>query len=194
MGLVLHSVQRVIGSDRTGLDTLSGVILRGERVVLQPGEEGDVWRLRAILNEPEVASRWGRFREGEVADQFIGHEEAFVVTVDGEVVGAIQYGEEEDPMYRHAGIDIFLTASRHGQGLGTDAIRTLARYLFERRGHHRLSIDPAVDNEPAIRAYEAVGFRRVGVMRAYERGPDGTWHDGLLMDMLAGELQQPSAT
>lgn len=162
--------------------------------MLQPGEEGDVRRLVAILNEPEVASRWGRFREGEVADQFIGHEGAFVVTVDGEVVGAIQYGEEEDPMYRHAGIDVFLTASRHGQGLGTDAIRTLARYLFERRGHHRLSIDPAVGNEPAIRAYEAVGFRRVGVMRAYERGPDGTWHDGLLMDMLAGELQQPGET
>ena len=162
--------------------------------MLQPGEEGDARRLEAILDEAEVARRWGRFREGEVADKFIGNEAAFVVTVDGEVVGAIQYDEEEDPMYRHAGIDVFLTASRHGQGLGTDAIRTLARYLFERRGHHRLSIDPAVDNEPAIRAYEAVGFRRVGVMRAYERGPDGAWHDGLLMDMLAGELQQPGAT
>jgi aminoglycoside 6'-N-acetyltransferase len=26
------------------------------------------------------------------------------------------------------------------------------------------------------------------VLRDYERGPDGTWHDGLLMDLLAGEL------
>jgi aminoglycoside 6'-N-acetyltransferase len=26
-------------------------------------------------------------------------------------------------------------------------------------------------------------------MREYERGPDGTWHDGLLMDLLAGELE-----
>jgi aminoglycoside 6'-N-acetyltransferase len=25
-------------------------------------------------------------------------------------------------------------------------------------------------------------------MRRYERGPDGTWHDGLLMDLLADEL------
>jgi hypothetical protein len=25
-------------------------------------------------------------------------------------------------------------------------------------------------------------------MRAYERGPDGRFHDGLLMDMLAAEL------
>jgi aminoglycoside 6'-N-acetyltransferase len=25
-------------------------------------------------------------------------------------------------------------------------------------------------------------------MRSYERGPGGTWHDGLLMEMLADEL------
>jgi aminoglycoside 6'-N-acetyltransferase len=26
-------------------------------------------------------------------------------------------------------------------------------------------------------------------MRAYERGPDGVWHDGLLMDLLREELR-----
>ena len=73
-----------------------------------------------------------------------------------------------------------------GRGLGTDAVRTLARYLLEVRGHHRLTIDPAADNARAIRTYEKVGFKPVGVMRRYERGVDGTYHDGLLMDMLAG--------
>ena len=72
--------------------------------------------------------------------------------------------------------------------LGPEAIRLVARHLFGERGHHRLIIDPAVANERAIRAYEKVGFRRVGVMRRYERGADGTWHDGLLMDLLADEL------
>jgi aminoglycoside 6'-N-acetyltransferase len=92
-------------------------------------------------------------------------------------------------MYRHAGMDIYLTASRHGEGLGTEALRALARYLFEERGHHRLTIDPAADNTAAIRAYERVGFRRVGIMREYERGPDGVWRDGLLMDMLEEEFR-----
>jgi aminoglycoside 6'-N-acetyltransferase len=49
-------------------------------------------------------------------------------------------------------------------------------------------IDPAADNLPAIRAYEKVGFQRVGIMRAYERGADGTFHDCLLMDLLADDL------
>jgi aminoglycoside 6'-N-acetyltransferase len=25
-------------------------------------------------------------------------------------------------------------------------------------------------------------------MRSYERGPDGSWHDGLLMELLADEI------
>ena len=165
------------------------MILTGGKVVLRPGSPDDVERLASILAEPSVASRWGGFTLDEIAEQFVESELAFVVTVEDDVVGVIQFGEEEDPMYQHASIDIFLTTTRQDQGIGRDAIRTLARYLIDERGHHRLSIDPAADNHRAIRAYEAVGFRRVGVLRSYERGPDGTWHDGVLMDLLAGELR-----
>ena len=114
----------------------------------------------------------------------------FAIELDGRLIGSIQYAEENEPSYRHAGIDLFLDRDHQGRGLGPDAIRTLARYLFEVRGHHRLTIDPAAANERAIRAYERVGFRPVGVMRRYERGPDGTWHDGLLLDLLVGELRE----
>jgi aminoglycoside 6'-N-acetyltransferase len=107
--------------------------------------------------------------------------------VDGAVVGSLQVAEEE-PDYRHAGIDLFLAADYQGRGLGPEAIRLVARYLFEVRGHHRLTIDPAAENLRAIHAYERIGFRPVGIMRQYERGRDGTWHDGLLMDLLVGEL------
>jgi hypothetical protein len=81
-------------------------------------------------------------------------DDGFVIEVDGESVGAMQDHEEDEPMYRHAGADIFITASRHGQGLGTETVRVLARHLFEEREHCRLTIDPAADNVAAIRAYE----------------------------------------
>lgn len=58
--------------------------------------------------------------------------------------------------------------------------------LIDERGHHRITIDPAADNARAIRCNESAGFRAVGVMRAYERRPDGSWRNGLLMDLLAG--------
>ena len=51
-------------------------------------------------------------------------------------------------------------------------------------------IDPAAANDQAIRSYSKVGFRPVGVMRQYERGGDGHFHDGLLMDLLRGELAE----
>jgi aminoglycoside 6'-N-acetyltransferase len=151
----------------------------------------DAGRLEAILREPEVSRWWGAHDAKRIQEELIEPEDVVVyaIEVEGELVGAIQYGEEADPDYRHANLDIFLGTDRHGQGLGSEAIRVLARHLFDERGHHRLTIDPAADNERAIRAYERVGFRRVGVMREYERAGDGTWHDGLLMDLLASEFR-----
>ena len=163
------------------------MILRGPRVTLRRAGLADAARLSSIRREPEIERRWGILEEGEM-EEFVTDEKTFVVEVDDEVVGAVQYGEVEDPMYRSAGIDLYLTTPRHGQGLGSEAVRVLARYLIEERGHHRLTIDPAADNAAAIRAYEKVGFRPVGVMRSYEQGPDGSFHDGLLMELLAGEL------
>jgi aminoglycoside 6'-N-acetyltransferase len=64
------------------------------------------------------------------------------------------------------------------------------RHLIDDLCHHRITIDPAAANTAAIRAYEKVGFRRVGVMRQAERDADGEgWHDSLLMELLAGEEQ-----
>lgn len=168
-------------------------MLAGPRVTLRPVAVGDVARLSSIRREPEVASRWGDLEEGEI-EKSIEDNCVFVVEVEGEVIGAIQYGEEPDPKYRHASIDIFLTTARHGQGFGSEAISVLSRYLVDERGHHRITIDPAADNEAAIRAYEKVGFRRVGVMRSYERGPDRTWHDGVLMELLANEFSDNPVT
>jgi len=167
--------------------------LRGERVVLRTGTEADVARLSAVSNEPEVSQWWGGLTDEEIREQFVGSSVGYVVEVDGEVIGAVQYSEEEDPMYRHAGMDIFLSAASHGRGYGTEAVRVLTRHLLFERDHHRVIIDPAAANAAAIRTYEKVGFRRVGLMRRYERGPDGIWHDGLLMDLLKEEFVDAKA-
>jgi aminoglycoside 6'-N-acetyltransferase len=112
----------------------------------------------------------------------------YVIELDGRTVGWIQWAAEEEPDYRHASIDIYVDPAVQGRGIGTDAVRTVCRHLLQDHGHHRLTIDPAADNEAAIRSYAKVGFRPVGIMRRSERGSDGTWHDGLLMDLLADEF------
>jgi aminoglycoside 6'-N-acetyltransferase len=161
-------------------------VLRGEMVTLRPATTDDVPRLAAIIESPDVARWWGS--PFTVAD-LGGEDVIFAIEVDGRVAGLIQYLEENEPDYRHAAIDIFLAPEHQGRGLGPDAVRTLARHLFEQRGHHRITIDPADDNARAIASYRRVGFRPVGVMRRYERGRDGSWHNGLLMDLLREELR-----
>jgi aminoglycoside 6'-N-acetyltransferase len=168
------------------------VELRGNTVSLRPLRHEDVPRLLEIGREPEVSRWWTSVTADKLIAKAEGRDDAvpLAVVFEGEVVGMIQYHEHDDPEYRSAGIDIFLTAAVHGRGLGTDAVRTLARWLVRERGHHRVTIDPAVENSGAVRAYEKAGFRPVGVMREYWTDPAGVRHDGLLMDALARELDR----
>lgn len=156
------------------------------RVALRPLAEGDETELLRIHHTPEVARWWDAPAEGFPWDE--PESTRLSILLDGNVVGLIQYWEESEPKYRHAGIDLFIDPALHGHGIGTEAVRRVVRLLIDERAHHRITIDPACANGAAIRAYEKVGFRRVGIMRKAERnaGGDG-WHDALLMELLAGE-------
>ena len=165
--------------------------IAGPRLVLRQIEEGDLDDLHRIVSSPAVA-RWWRARDRASLTDWLGGDPGltrWAVVLDGAVVGKIQAYEHDDPEYRHAGIDLFLDPTAHGQGLGAEAIRSVATWLFDERRHHRLVIDPALANERAIRCYERVGFRRVGVLRGYWFDHEtGDWADGLLLDLLRGEL------
>ena len=155
----------------------------------------DLPALHTILDEPEVA-RWWRRAEWERVDE----EGAVTLAIElkaagavaaargGTVAGCIQYSEETDPDYFSAAVDIFVGTAAQGRGVGPDAMRTLIAWLFDERGHHRLTVDPAAENARAIHVYESLGFRPVGVLRRYERVEDGAWRDALLMELLVEDF------
>jgi aminoglycoside 6'-N-acetyltransferase len=152
--------------------------LRTERLALRPLADDDIEPLLAIV----TASEWWGYESS------LDDDPSFVIEVEGERAGWLGFYEEEEPDYRHASVDIVLSPAFQDRGLGPEALRTAIAWLVRERGHHRITIDPAVANERAVRAYTKVGFKPVGVMRKYERGADGTWHDNLLMDLLAEDL------
>lgn len=164
--------------------------LAGERVALRPLEERDVDALVAIVSSDDLREWWGvdDSRE-ETVEALRSDGTAFVIEVGVELAGWLGVVEELTPNYRSAGMDIMLASAFQGSGLGPEALRLVARWLVDERGHHRLTIDPAASNERAIGAYASLGFKPVGIMREYERGYDGVWRDGLLMDLLAHELK-----
>jgi aminoglycoside 6'-N-acetyltransferase len=163
--------------------------LEADGVTLRPLRDEDLDRLADVVAGPGVVEWWGPLGDPDAMREDLRNAgAAFAIEVEGVLAGWLGFSEEADPDYRHAGLDIFLAPEFQGKGLGRAALRLGAQWLLSERGHHRLTIDPARDNARAIRAYEAVGFRPVGVMRRYERGADGRWHDNLLMDLLAEEL------
>jgi len=158
--------------------------LRGEKVVLRRTVPADAGSLRELLATPEVGAWWG-----PVPADFPMEDDPdatrWSILLEDRIAGLVQFGEEPEPDYRHAWIDVFVDPALHSRGLGTDAVATLCRHLLDGRGHHRITIDPAADNDAAIRCYEKAGFRRVGVMRSAWRDPTTfAWRDVLLMELV----------
>ena len=166
--------------------------------------------MREWLLRPHVRRWWaddpdehdypeGTIREWMKAVRGEDPTDMFVIHLDGTPIGVIQsyrvhdyddyiaqVGPLEGPAF---GLDVFIAdPALIGKGHGPALIRDFVRQGFDRYGVDYCVIGPSKSNTAAIRAYEKVGFRPVGVMRRYEQGPDGTWHDGLLMELLAGEL------
>jgi aminoglycoside 6'-N-acetyltransferase len=150
--------------------------------VLEPVRPEHAERLRALRSSPEVARWWDPAPPGWPLEAEPSLEKLAIV-VDGELAGYIQFEEELDETFRNADVDIFLGPETQGRGLGTEAMRMIVRHLIEERGHHRVTLSTSVANTRAIRAYEKVGFRRVGVMRKASRSHvSGEWEDELLME------------
>lgn len=83
-------------------------MIAGERVTLRPAGPDDAEALLEILREPEVACWWGDNDLAGVRTDIEGLE-TYVIEVEGATAGWLHVVEENEPDYRHAGIDIALT-------------------------------------------------------------------------------------
>ncbi len=130
--------------------------------VVRPAGPADVDLLVGWHADPEVARYWDgeTFTRAELEERLARRDvQPFVVEAEGEPVGYVEAWWDETG--RAGGIDMFLVPSARGRGLGPDAARALAEHLLDERGWTRVTVDPYVWNESAVRAWRRAGFEPV---------------------------------
>jgi aminoglycoside 6'-N-acetyltransferase len=166
---------------------VSWPVLVGERMTLRPPTDADAAPLLDILAEAEVSRWWVGYTPERIREEILDPGNALVMEIGGECAGAIFLYPNEDPEYLHVVIHLFLGARWYGKRYGAEALAIAIAHLAT-LGHHRFTLDPNVNNAPAIRSYERLGFRPVGVLREYQLRPDGSHEDGLLMDLVLSDF------
>jgi aminoglycoside 6'-N-acetyltransferase len=157
--------------------------VHGRIALVRPATEADAEMLASWHADPDVS----RFWDGETytADEVLVRlrrpdVDAYIVEAAGEPLGYLQAWFGDAP--EEAGLDMFLVPAARGRGVGPDAARALARHLLSEGGRSRLTVDPYLWNESAIRAWSRAGFRAVE-----ERPPDEDHRDPWLLMAFGAE-------
>lgn len=160
------------------------VVLRGRRdedldVLYRIAADLDTWEERDP-SPPAPLSRaaW----ETRLAERDGEGNASFVIEVGGAAVGTIGLFRA-DALAGHAEMGVNLATEARGRGIGTEAIRQLVAFGFERRNLRRIHLQAIASNTAALRAYAKAGFAEEGRLRehAWVRG---RYEDIVLMGVL----------
>jgi len=147
---------------------------------LRRSDRADAEIIAAWLSQEQVYRWWGGAPVPltEVLAKYTGDRlpevVVYVIETAGRPVGLIQAWQDDG-----CGLDMFIAAGEQGAGVGPVAARALAEDLTG-RGWQHVTVDPAVDNVRAVRAWERAGFAPTG-----ERGVD-EGHETELMVFVPG--------
>jgi RimJ/RimL family protein N-acetyltransferase len=88
---------------------------------------------------------------------------SFTILVGKRAIGEINYNEI-DRKHNSVDLDIIIADDRDkNRGHGSDALKALTRYLFQKMNVEVCRVETVSRNPRAIRAYEKAGFRKTEV-------------------------------
>jgi RimJ/RimL family protein N-acetyltransferase len=202
-----HTADNPTVTDLSVTDFSYKPTLTGEKVVLRPFQAEDDPALRDALGDPEVLRLTGSVHEEptptdpEPVDperdrkfrdwrnsQPDRLDLAVVDKVSGACVGEVVLNEY-DAGNQSCNFRTLMAAAGRNRGLGTEALRMLVEYGFQRLGLHRIHLEVYAFNPRARHVYEKAGFVAEGVLRDALRYED-KWIDATVMSILAPEWQR----
>lgn len=106
-----------------------------------------------VMDEEE-RFRWFHFKTR-------GHKRCFsVFNQEGDLVGYISL-RNVNRILKKSEMGIVFDPAQLNKGYGTDAMKTLLKWYFQKLGYRKLILNVAAYNKRALRAYEKVGFRKI---------------------------------
>ena len=107
-----------------------------------------------------------------------------IVTRDGDRhVGNIKLGPISW-VHRRADMGILIGDRLYwGRGIGTEAVRLITQYAFDRLNLHKVTLGVYAGHEPAIRLYRSLGFEIEGTLKEHLYS-EGRYHDKIVMGVL----------
>lgn len=174
------------------------------QVTLRPFRPDDLARSDAEFSTEEAVGPFQWFGFSAAGAETRAHELAttgflgdgggrLIAEVDGEWAGEVEWrrhstwGPSASWCWQ---IGILIRREMRGRGVGSEAQRLLAAYLFAHTRAHRVEAVTDIENTAEQRALEKAGFTREGVVRQCQwRG--GRWHDQVLYSRLRDRPEDP---
>ncbi|MEH0445691.1 MULTISPECIES: GNAT family N-acetyltransferase [unclassified Streptomyces] len=164
-----------------------------DTVRLRPVREDDLPMLEQFMLDPEAAGTFswfgwtdpGRMRRRWAENGMLSVDGGQLMVASGtEPLGFVAWRRIVTvPQSSYWNIGIQLLPRAQGRGVGTQAQRLLARYLFAHTPAVRIEAHTDVENIAEQRALEKAGFTREGVLRSVVFR-DGRWRDSLSYSVL----------
>ena len=162
--LHVHRADRQLGRGALG-DTgrVTHPTIEGAGVFLRPATRDDLGTLRALFTDPGVYERWGGTPtpDSEISAKYLGlrspNVECFIVEERGRSVGFVQYHAADDGR-EGGGMDLVLSPSERGRGLGAAVVEALVQFDERHLGWERLTVDPDLSNPRGVHFWRKVGF------------------------------------
>lgn len=179
--------------------------LESERLWYRSPEPADAAVITGYLVDPRVRRNLGigRFPFSEAGEAKWIEAQAKPPVVDGATDVSFVVGLKGDDailggtglhkitwVHRHAEWGIYIgKPEQWGKGYGREMARMMLKYAFETLNLNRVMLRVNADNAGGIKAYEAAGYKREGVLRK-AMFVEGQYMDTLLMAVLREEWKE----
>ena len=147
------------------------MIIRGKKIILRPMTVDEIPVFYKWATQSEATPFW--YEDGRIPDfeefardwkeyYFDGSQlekgRCFTILLNEKPIGQVNYNDI-NRKNNSVELDIIIPEDiNKNKGYGTDALKTLAKYLFQNMDIELCWIEPIAKNPRAIRAYEKAGF------------------------------------